>query len=94
MWSSVLVSTPTICVSVRDPYTDRDTQALESVQKFACKICLKQWDMDYESMSEQLELTFSPGRSTFADHTHSFVGDTRVSLCIHSAYQGKSLAVL
>ena len=34
-----------------DPYT------LESVQKFACKVCLKQWDMNYESMLEQLDLT-------------------------------------
>ena len=40
-----------------DPYTDKGTQALESVQKFACKVCLKRWDMDYESMLQQLELT-------------------------------------
>ena len=65
-----------------DPYTDKGTQALESVQKFACKVCLKQWDMDYESMLEQLELTSSPGWSTFADHTRSCVDDTRVSLFI------------
>ena len=35
----------------------KGTQALESVQKFACKVCLKRWDMDYESMLQQLELT-------------------------------------
>ena len=34
------------------------TQALQSVQKFACKVCLKRWDMNYElSMLQQLELT-------------------------------------
>ena len=31
-----------------DPYTTK---------KFACKVCLKQWDMNYESMLEQLDLT-------------------------------------
>ena len=35
----------------------KGTQALESVQKFACQVCLKRWDMDYESMLQQLELT-------------------------------------
>ena len=30
---------------------------VESIQKFACKVCLKQWDMNYESMLEQLDLT-------------------------------------
>jgi len=40
-----------------DPYTTKGIQSLESVQKFACKVCLKQWDMNYESMLEQLDLT-------------------------------------
>ena len=35
----------------------KGTQALESVQKFARKVCLKQWDIDYESMLQRLELT-------------------------------------
>ena len=39
-----------------DPYTTKGIQSLESVQKFACKVCLKQWDMNYESMLEQLDL--------------------------------------
>ena len=40
-----------------DPYTTKGIQSLESVPKFACKVCLKQWDMNYESMLEQLDLT-------------------------------------
>ena len=48
-----------------DPYTDKGTQALESVQKFACKVCLKQWDIDYESMLQQLELTSLSQRRNF-----------------------------
>ena len=48
-------------------YTDKGmhTQALESVQKFACKVCLKRWDMDYESMLQQLELTSLSQRRKF-----------------------------
>ena len=48
-----------------DPYTDKGTQALESAQAFACKVCLKQWDMDYENMLEQLELTSLSQRRKF-----------------------------
>ena len=33
-----------------DPYTNKDAQLLEDVQKFACKVCLKQWNLDYHSM--------------------------------------------
>ena len=40
-----------------DPYTTKGIQSLESVQKFSCEVCLKQWDMNYESMLEQLDLT-------------------------------------
>jgi len=39
------------------PYTTKGIQSLESVQKFANKVCIKQWDMNYESMLEQLDLT-------------------------------------
>ena len=28
----------------------KDIRMLESVQKFACKVCLKCWDMDYDNM--------------------------------------------
>ena len=33
-------------------------QALESAQKFACKVCLRRWDMEYESMLQQLGTHF------------------------------------
>ena len=46
-------------------YTQRHSSTIESVQKFACKVCLKQWDMDYESMLQQLELTSSSQRRKF-----------------------------
>ena len=37
-----------------DPYTTEGIHSLESVQKFACKVCLKQWNMDYDSMLKLL----------------------------------------
>ena len=37
-----------------DPYTTEGIHSLESVQKFACKVCLKQSNMDYDSMLKLL----------------------------------------
>jgi len=34
-----------------EPYTTKGIQSLESVKKFACKVCLKQWNMNYESIA-------------------------------------------
>ena len=31
-------------------------QSLEAVQKFDCKVCLKQWDLNYDSMLQLLNL--------------------------------------
>ena len=32
-----------------DPHTTKGVQSVESVQKFACKVCLKQWDINYKN---------------------------------------------
>ena len=34
--------------------TKASMQSLESVQKFACKVCLQQWNLDYDSMLQLL----------------------------------------
>ena len=39
-----------------DPHTQNGVNILESVQKFACKVCLKQWDLDYDLMLAQLNI--------------------------------------
>ena len=39
-----------------DPYTSQGIQSLESIQKFACRVCLKQWDLDYDSMLQLLDI--------------------------------------
>ncbi len=33
-----------------DPFTSKGRQSLEAVQKCACKVCLKMWDLDYNTM--------------------------------------------
>ena len=40
-----------------DPYTYKNIFMLESVQKFARKVCLKWWDLDYNSMLHLLGIT-------------------------------------
>ena len=39
-----------------DPCNKKDNEALESVKKFACKVCLKIWDMSYDDMLHLLNL--------------------------------------
>jgi len=40
-----------------DPYTYKNISMLEPVQKFACKVCLKQWELDCDSMLHLLGIT-------------------------------------
>jgi len=38
------------------PYLAKERTLLESVQNFACKVCCKKWNMDYESMLGHLNI--------------------------------------
>jgi len=40
-----------------DPYTYKNIFMLESVQKFACRVCLKWWELDCDSMPHLLGIT-------------------------------------
>jgi len=40
-----------------DPYTYKNISMLEPVKKFACKVCLKRWDLDCDSMLHLLGVT-------------------------------------
>ena len=42
--------------TVWDPYLAKEKALLEAVQKFACKACCKNWNMDYESMLAHLNI--------------------------------------
>ena len=41
---------------VWDPYFIKDLKLLEDVQKFACKVCLKNWNMPYDEMLDTLNM--------------------------------------
>ena len=43
-------------------YNKKYIELLESVQKFACKVCLKCWDMDYQNMLHCLDTPLSVRR--------------------------------
>ena len=46
-----------------DPHLQKDIKSLETVQKFALKICSKQWDQGYDGL---LELFSLPSMETVA----------------------------
>lgn len=49
---------------VWDPYLEKDKNTLEKVQKFACKVCCKSWDAEYENLLEELHLPTLETRRT------------------------------
>ena len=61
-----------------DPYTSQGIRSLESIQKLACKVCLKQWDLDYNSMLQLLDIpplsTCSPSGELQISHPNKFPG--------------------
>ena len=42
--------------TIWDPYLIKDCKLIEDVQKFACKICVKDWHLDYEEMLSRLHI--------------------------------------
>ncbi len=41
---------------VWDPHLKKDIEALESIQKFAMRVCTRQWDTPYQTLLNQLNL--------------------------------------
>lgn len=39
-----------------DPFSNKSIQSLKAVQIFACKVCLKWWDLDYDNMLQLFSL--------------------------------------
>ena len=67
-----------ICVhSVGPLYLAKEKAFLEAVQKFACKVCCKNWNMDYESMLAHLNIPSLQQRrlQLKANMMHQFVCD-------------------
>ena len=44
------------CCHIWDPFLSKDIELLESVQKFASKVCTKQWREPYNSLQTSLKL--------------------------------------
>ena len=42
--------------TIWDPYLIKDCKLIEDVQKFACKVCVKDWHLDYEEMLSRLHI--------------------------------------
>jgi len=43
-------------VPVWDPHLTKDINALEAVQRFACRVCTKSWDMSYSDMLQTMNI--------------------------------------
>ena len=55
-----------------NPCTNKGAQLLADVQKFACKVCLKQWNLDYHSMLCLLRIIYDI--STHSNYCHLLSG--------------------
>ena len=59
-------------VQVWNPYLIKDIQKLESVQKFALKVCLKRWDSSYDSLLQASEIPELSNRRKHLNLMHFF----------------------
>ena len=59
------------CSIVWDPYLAKDTEALEKVQRFGLRVCLKKWDLDQEQLL-QASNVISSDRRTHAKLSHLY----------------------
>jgi len=50
-----------------NPYKSKDITMLESVQKFGCKVCTKQWDTGYDQLLQLLDLPTLARRRLYLD---------------------------
>ena len=57
---------------VWDPYTAKDTQSLENMQKFALRICSKQWNHSYSRLLNMLNLPTLENRRLYLKLCHLF----------------------
>ena len=58
-----------------DLYTSQGIQSLESIQKFACKVCLKQWDLDYKSAYVSIATHSTTVNSSYDTTTYIIVAN-------------------
>ena len=76
------ISSPRICRSALGSIQEKNIELLESVQKFACKVCLKCWDMDNQNMLHCLDIPPLSVRQGYLKLITMFKG-ARTKLIIH-----------
>ena len=66
---------------VWDPYTVKDVQQIEGAQKFALRVCMKDWSSSYDNLLEQSDLNKLSMRRNYLSLCHLY----RLSQqqCIH-----------
>ena len=57
---------------VWSPYTSKDINKLEAVQKFALRMCLKDWHASYGDLLERCHLTELAARRKYLSLTHFY----------------------
>ena len=60
------------CSSVWDPYLIKDVEALEKVQRFGLRVCLKKWDLDQEQLLHAAGVVSLSDRRAHAKLSHLF----------------------
>jgi len=72
---------------VWDPHLDKDIKLIEKVQKFASRVCLKQWNSSYSDMLTTLNIPSLKDRrkwaklSTLYKIVHTFFGPKKIHRC-------------
>ena len=60
------------CSIVWDPYLAKDIEAIEKVQRFGLRMCLKQWDLNQEELLQVSNVAPLATRRTQAKLSHLY----------------------
>ena len=60
------------CSIVWDPYLAKDIEAIEKVQRFGLRMCLKQWDLNQEELLQAANVASLASRRSQAKLSHLF----------------------
>ena len=60
------------CSIVWDPYLVKESEALEKVQRFGLRMCLKQWDLNQEQLLQASNVASLSDRRTHAKLSHFY----------------------
>ena len=60
------------CSIVWDPYLAKDIEAIEKVQRFGLRMCLKQWDLNQEELLQVANVTSLESKRSQAKLSHLY----------------------